>query len=172
MFWNNFINLCAAAGKSPTRVIEELKIARSAVTKWKNGAIPSKTSLKKLGEYFDVDPQSLFAAPLAEPAQGESMFYLNFTKLCRERGTTPTAVCKDIGISTASGTNWKNGSIPSKTTLKKLGEYFDVDSQSLFAAPEELPPARKRLEEATEGFSDRDLDELIAYASLIRARNK
>lgn len=100
------------------------------------------------------------------------MFWINFINLCTAAGKSPTRVIEELGIARSAVTHWKNGVMPSKTSLKKLGEYFDVDPQSLFAAPEELPPARKRLEEATEGFSDRDLDELVAYASLIRARNK
>lgn len=100
------------------------------------------------------------------------MFWQNFTRLCRENNTSATRVCKELGISISSATDWKNGSVPSKTSLSKLGEYFGVDPQTFFAAPDTTSVIYKRFEEATAGFTERDFDELIAYAQLIRARNK
>lgn len=53
-------------------------------------------------------------------------FYNRLKKLCRERGTTPSAVAKEIGLGNSSAVYWKRGSIPRATTLKKLSDYFGV----------------------------------------------
>ena len=54
MFWNNFVNLCNANGKSPSNVTEELKISAGSITGWKKGAQPRDTTLQKIADYFDV----------------------------------------------------------------------------------------------------------------------
>ena len=50
MFWDNFVNQCEKIEKSPTVVVEELGFKRSAVTSWKNGALPQVKNRKKLVE--------------------------------------------------------------------------------------------------------------------------
>lgn len=59
------------------------------------------------------------------------MFYENLKKLCDERGTTPTAVAKAIGISTSMTANWKKGGMPRGDTLQKLADYFGVSTDHL-----------------------------------------
>ena len=54
------------------------------------------------------------------------MFYENFKRLCSERGTTPTAVAKAMGISTSMTANWKKGGVPRADTLQKVADYFGV----------------------------------------------
>ena len=54
------------------------------------------------------------------------MFWQNFKKLCESIGTSPNAVCANIGLSTAAATYWKNGSIPKGDALIKLADYFNV----------------------------------------------
>ncbi|MBE6693416.1 MAG: LexA family transcriptional regulator [Ruminococcaceae bacterium] len=75
------------------------------------------------------------------------MFYTNLQKICKERGTTPTAVAKAIGISTSMTANWKKGGMPRGDTLQKLASYFGVTTDYLlgselttiaFAEPNEL----------------------------------
>ena len=50
MFWDNFVKQCEAVEKSPSIVSEELGFNRSAVTAWKNGALPRVASRKKIAE--------------------------------------------------------------------------------------------------------------------------
>lgn len=54
MFWEKFIELCVANNTKPNPVAKELGIASGTVTKWKNGANPSATTLKKIADYFGV----------------------------------------------------------------------------------------------------------------------
>ena len=65
------------------------------------------------------------------------MFYNIFTLLSRERGTTPTTVLKDLGLSTSKATAWKNGSTPNSETLAKIARYFDVTTDFLLFGSEE-----------------------------------
>lgn len=55
-FFENFQHLCEEKGVKPTTVVVELGLARGAVTKWKNGTMPNKTTLPKLADYFGVTP--------------------------------------------------------------------------------------------------------------------
>lgn len=50
-----------------------------------------------------------------------------FEKLLKERGVTAYRVAKETGISTATLTQWKNGtSIPKQDKLQKIADYFGV----------------------------------------------
>lgn len=53
------------------------------------------------------------------------MFWECFFKLCENNQTTPNAIAKIIGISNATTTKWKKGSIPNGETLIKIADYFD-----------------------------------------------
>lgn len=59
------------------------------------------------------------------------MFKSNFIRLCNEKGVAPTTVCKSIGLSNAAFSAWDDFSIPRKTTLLKLANYFDVPVEYL-----------------------------------------
>ena len=59
MFWNNFVNLCNNKGKSPNGVCADLGYSTAIATKWKNGAVPRDTTLKKIADYFNVPVSAL-----------------------------------------------------------------------------------------------------------------
>ena len=59
------------------------------------------------------------------------MFWDNFIKMCNERNEKPNPVAKKLGITSGTVTNWKNGSTPQSTTLKKIADYFNVDPEYL-----------------------------------------
>lgn len=59
------------------------------------------------------------------------MFWNNILDLCAERGISPNALCSAIGLSNATATHWKKGSIPHGTTLKKIADYFNVSPDYL-----------------------------------------
>lgn len=61
-------------------------------------------------------------------------FLANFTKLCNSIGKSPTAVCKELGLSNATYTYWrKNASVPSDKTLTKIATYFGVQKDDLLS---------------------------------------
>ena len=65
------------------------------------------------------------------------MFYENFKRLCSERGTTPTAVAKAMGISTSMTANWKKGGVPRADTLQKVANHFGVSTTYLLGLTDE-----------------------------------
>lgn len=64
------------------------------------------------------------------------MFWDNFRKLCFSMETTPTRVCAELGLATSAPNKWKNGSIPNRTTLAKLANYFGVSIEYFFQSEE------------------------------------
>lgn len=68
MFWVNFVTACEKIEKSPSIVSEELGFNRSAVTAWKNGALPRVASRKKIADYFGITVEELMGTK-KEPAE-------------------------------------------------------------------------------------------------------
>ena len=53
------------------------------------------------------------------------MFFERLYLLCENKGIKPNTVAKAIGVSTATATKWKNGTIPNGETLTKIADYLD-----------------------------------------------
>lgn len=65
MFWENYLLLCGSVGKAPNTVASEIGIKSSGtVTGWSNGAIPRKSVLFKLCQYFGVTEEQLLSDEL------------------------------------------------------------------------------------------------------------
>lgn len=71
MFWDNFVKQCEAVEKSPSIVSEELGFNRSAVTAWKNGALPRVASRKKIADYFGITVEELMGTKKEPAGEGE-----------------------------------------------------------------------------------------------------
>lgn len=54
------------------------------------------------------------------------MFYDIFSSLCIIHKTTPAAVAKELEITNAAVSKWRQGAIPRDFTLRKIADYFDV----------------------------------------------
>ena len=68
------------------------------------------------------------------------MFWQNLCKLCNEHQTTPNTVCKALGLSSATATHWRQGSVPRDTTLRLIADYFGIKPDDLLRDPEEQSP--------------------------------
>lgn len=66
----------------------------------------------------------------------ETEFWKALQALCKERGTTPTAVAKELGFSTGSPTGWKRGAVPSMTTIGKIAMHFGVGMERFYGLSE------------------------------------
>lgn len=86
------------------------------------------------------------------------MFWENFLELCKQNGTSPNGVCAKLGLSTATSTHWKNGSIPKGDALLKIADYFSVSVDFLLG--------RTKEKEISNGLSDYELRLLNIYRSL------
>lgn len=53
--YENFVQHCRVRGKTPCAVAAEVGIAKSIVTRWKNGGYPTDATAMKLADYFGVD---------------------------------------------------------------------------------------------------------------------
>lgn len=67
------------------------------------------------------------------------MFWEIFVSLCNEKGTSPSAVCKEVGLSNATATHWKKGAQPGSYALKKLSDYFGVPVNYFDEEKEQVP---------------------------------
>lgn len=68
------------------------------------------------------------------------MFWQNLCKLCNENQTTPNTVCKALGLSSATATHWRQGSVPRDTTLRLIADYFGITPDDLLRDPKEDSP--------------------------------
>ena len=66
MFFDNFEKLCVQRGVSVYKACTEIGLNRSAVAKWKKGAVPNGTTLNKLSEYFGVSVEHLLSSESTE----------------------------------------------------------------------------------------------------------
>lgn len=92
------------------------------------------------------------------------MFYDEFIRLCNERGETPTAVTRIVGVDKSAASRWANGAIPRGTTMAKLADHFGVtvgellgyekseSSKDRQSAVAEVSPAEDGLEAALEAL--------------------
>lgn len=53
------------------------------------------------------------------------MFWDKYNSLCKKNNSTPNGVAKVIGISNATCTKWKNGTMPTGDILLLVANYFD-----------------------------------------------
>jgi transcriptional regulator with XRE-family HTH domain len=60
----------------------------------------------------------------------------NFNRICKERGTTPTRLLKEMKITTSKVTAWNNGSLPKQDMLIKLAQALDCSVMDFFADDE------------------------------------
>ena len=104
------------------------------------------------------------------------MFFENFKTICEKRGTTPTAVLKELGYSTSKVTAWKKGSVPKSDMLHILAEHLQVGVSELFGTEDtyeklEIHDDLKNLQIAfnRQGISDLSQDEVDDIAALVRS---
>ena len=107
------------------------------------------------------------------------MFWTNYLSYCSQMNKAPSAVAKDLGITSGTVTGWKQGKIPSQKSLQKIADYFgvtvwdllgdkipviDVRSFDNFELREELRnnPAFRILYDTLENATDADMLEAAA----------
>ena len=56
MFTDKFLELCKRDNTYPTIVSEKLGFSRQIGAKWAKGAIPRPLTIKKIADFFNVDP--------------------------------------------------------------------------------------------------------------------
>ena len=64
------------------------------------------------------------------------MFFDLLDSICKENGTTVTAVLVAVGLSKGSIRNWKNGVLPKYQTRLKIANYLGVPVERLMTEQE------------------------------------
>ena len=109
------------------------------------------------------------------------MFWETFVRLCNEKGTRPNPVAKELGIASGTLTWWKNGRIPSSSTLHKIADYFGVTVEYLLGkeekgAKKENPSVEEEFKIALfggkENVSEEKWDQIMNYAKFLIEQDK
>lgn len=111
------------------------------------------------------------------------MFYDKYVALCAQKGITPSAAAKEIGINKAAVSNWKyrkNG--PSDVTMQKIADYFGVPISELTEEKEKAPTDGERkvsdndIKFALFGgdgeITDAMYDEVKRFAQMVKLREE
>ena len=65
--------------------------------------------------------------------EGIYMFWDNFYRICKEHETSPSAVCREIGLSPNRSTHWKsNGTLPKEDELEALASALNCRVSEFF----------------------------------------
>ena len=54
-FYEKFVEECRSVGKAPSRVAQEIGLAKATVSRWKHGGYPTDATAMKLADYFGID---------------------------------------------------------------------------------------------------------------------
>lgn len=65
-------------------------------------------------------------------------FATNFKRICNERGTTPTRVCLELGLSSSKVNLWNKGGIPKGDVMVKLAKKLECSVMDFFADEQDL----------------------------------
>ncbi len=84
-------------------------------------------------------------------------FWETYEKLCSAVGKKPNQVGRELGTSSASVTQWKNGSVPSGEKLVQIADYFNVTTDYLLGRTNE-PELMPNNEEVDDNMPVTDFD--------------
>lgn len=104
-------------------------VSKSALQRYATGEtkkIPIDV-IEKVAAATGVSARYLMGWEETEEAEtGNSVFWQVFYSECKKQGTSPNAVCKAIGLSNATATGWKNGTLPKADVLVKIADVLHV----------------------------------------------
>ena len=94
----------------------------------------------------------------------------NFNRICKERGTTPTRLLKEMNITTSKVTAWNNGSLPKQEMLVKLAKALNCSVMDFFADDGELTltPQVATIPNVEFALDEDEMDIIRLYRSLPR----
>ena len=64
------------------------------------------------------------------------MFKKIFIDLCNQNHISPSKVCRSVGIAPATFSCWTEESVPRRTTLQRIADYFGVTPEYLLGETE------------------------------------
>lgn len=107
------------------------------------------------------------------------MFKENFIRICNKKGVPPTQVCKAIGLTASSYSQWTDATIPRRATLIKIADYLSVSVDDLLAQPAETKKSPSVSDEdikfalfGGEGeITDEMYEEVKRFAEFVKAKH-
>lgn len=66
------------------------------------------------------------------------LFGENLNRICKAKHTTPTAICKELGLSTSKVSAWNNGSLPKQEVMLQIAKQLGCSVMDFFADEEDL----------------------------------
>lgn len=103
------------------------------------------------------------------------LFWDRFSFLCSEKNKKPNTVCKELGLSTATATHWKNGTIPKGDVLVSVAQYFSCSVDYLLGRERDqrmLTDNEKLIIELFQDLSPTQQGELIGRAKMMVDQNE
>lgn len=98
-------------------------------------------------------------------------FATNFKRICEEKGTSPTRVCLDLGLSSSKVNLWNNGSLPKADVLIKLARKLECDVLDFFEGDADMDALRP-VTSKTEFALDEDEKDIIKLFRMLSRKEK
>lgn len=103
------------------------------------------------------------------------LFWDRFYSLCGEINKKPNTVCKELGLSTAAATHWKNGTVPKGDVLLIVAEYFNCSVDYLLGKEtnnDSFTENEKQILQLFKELSTTQQGELIGRAKVMVEQNE
>ena len=94
-------------------------------------------------------------------------FHENLKRICNERGTTPTALLKRMGVATSKVTMWNAGGLPKEDMLVRLAQELGCSVMDFFATDEEIAEQQR-----TDNILDEDEKEIVRIFRMLHRRDR
>ena len=96
-------------------------------------------------------------------------FATNFRRICAEKGTSPTRVVLELGLSSNKVNRWNNGALPKPEVLTKLAQKLECSVMDFFADEEDLLAAKRQ---DVEFALDEDEKDIIRLFRMLDRKQK
>jgi len=93
------------------------------------------------------------------------MFWQRFKELCNKVKKSPNAITKELGLSSATATSWKSGTVPNGAALIAIAECFNVSVDYLLGLTDNPRPR----DDGEEVFGNITEDEHAALEAFLKA---
>lgn len=94
-------------------------------------------------------------------------FAQNLKRICNDRGTTPTALLKKMGVTTSKVAMWNSGSLPKQEMLVRLAKELNCSVMDFFMTEEEVAE-----QERTDNILDEDEKEIVRIFRMLPRRDR
>jgi transcriptional regulator with XRE-family HTH domain len=95
-------------------------------------------------------------------------FATNFKRICKERGTTPTALCKQLQLSTSKANAWTTGSLPKEPMLILLAKTLNCSVMDFFADDETTSAPIRDIPNVEFALDEDEMDIIKLFRKLSR----